>query len=162
LRPPLDEDVSPEIARQPRDRGHDVVAVGERSDLRGRSDRVHFASLPDERRAIVTRDLGDFRSLLAAALRSGYSGPRVKPGTEIERTKGARVQTKRRPRGNVHDVRPRPGQLAEPAVIGLDLGREPDEVGDPFPRVRHLEALTCLLGEALEVLGGQPRGGRKR
>ncbi|MFL5839912.1 MAG: DUF5615 family PIN-like protein [Thermoleophilaceae bacterium] len=89
----LDEHLSPEIARQLRDRGHDVVAVGERSDLRGRSDRVHFASLPDERRAIVTRDLGDFRSLLAAALRSGYSGPRVKPGTEIERRKGARVQT---------------------------------------------------------------------
>lgn len=67
----LDEHLSPEIARQLRHRGHDVVAVGERSDLRGRSDRVHFASLPDERRAIVTRDLGDFRPLLAAALRSG-------------------------------------------------------------------------------------------
>jgi predicted nuclease of predicted toxin-antitoxin system len=71
LRLLLDEHLSPEIARQLGDRGHDVVAVGERSDMRGRSDRVHFASLPDERRAIVTRDLGDFRPLLAAALRSG-------------------------------------------------------------------------------------------
>jgi hypothetical protein len=69
----LDEHLSPEIARQLRERGHDVVAVGERADLRGRSDRVHFASLPDEQRAIVTRDLADFRPLLAEALRRGSS-----------------------------------------------------------------------------------------
>jgi hypothetical protein len=67
----LDERLSPEIARQLRERGHDVVAVGERTDLRGRPDRVRFASLPDEQRAIVTRDLGDFRPLLAEALRRG-------------------------------------------------------------------------------------------
>jgi hypothetical protein len=67
----LDEHLSPEIARQLRDRGHDVVAVGERPDLRGRPDRVHFASLPAEQRAIVTRDLADFRPLLAEALRRG-------------------------------------------------------------------------------------------
>jgi hypothetical protein len=30
-----------------------------------------FASLPDEQRAIVTRDLADFRPLLAEAVRSG-------------------------------------------------------------------------------------------
>jgi hypothetical protein len=71
LRLLLDEHFSPEIARQLRARGHDVVAVGERADLKGRSDRVHFASLPDEQRAIVTRDLGDFRPLLADALRAG-------------------------------------------------------------------------------------------
>jgi predicted nuclease of predicted toxin-antitoxin system len=71
LRLLLDEHFSPEIARQLRARGHDVIAVGERDDLRGRSDRVHFASLPDQQRAIVTRDLGDFRPLLAQALRSG-------------------------------------------------------------------------------------------
>jgi len=67
----LDEHLSPEIARQLRERGHDVVAVGERTDLRGRPDRVHFASLPDEQRAIATRDLADFRPLLAEALRRG-------------------------------------------------------------------------------------------
>lgn len=71
LRLLLDEHLSPEIARQLRNRGHDVVAVGERPDLKGRADRVHFASLPDEQRAIVTRDLGDFRPLLAEALRAG-------------------------------------------------------------------------------------------
>lgn len=67
----LDEHLSPEIARQLRERGHDVVAVGEHAALRGRPDRVHFASLPDEQRAIVTRDLADFRPLLAEALRRG-------------------------------------------------------------------------------------------
>jgi hypothetical protein len=65
----LDEHLSPEIARQLRERGHDVIAVGERADLRGRSDRVHFASLPAEQRAIVTRDLPDFRPLLAEHMR---------------------------------------------------------------------------------------------
>lgn len=69
----LDEHLSPEIARQLRARGHDVVAVGERRELRGRPDRVHFASLPHEQRAIVTRDLGDFRPLVADALRRGQS-----------------------------------------------------------------------------------------
>lgn len=67
----LDEHFSPEIARRLRARGHDVVAVKERSELISRPDRVHFASMPDERRAIVTQDLGDFRPLLAQALRSG-------------------------------------------------------------------------------------------
>lgn len=67
----LDEHLSPEIARQLRARGHDVIAVAEREDLKGRSDRVHFAALPDQQRVIVTRDLGDFRPLLAQALRSG-------------------------------------------------------------------------------------------
>jgi predicted nuclease of predicted toxin-antitoxin system len=67
----LDEHLSPEIARQLRERGHDAIAVGERTDLRRRADRVHFASLPEEQRVIVTRDLADFRPLLADALRRG-------------------------------------------------------------------------------------------
>jgi predicted nuclease of predicted toxin-antitoxin system len=67
----LDEHFSPEIARQLRRRGHDVVAVAERSDLVARADRVHCASAPDHRRAIVTQDLGDFRPLLAESLRAG-------------------------------------------------------------------------------------------
>ena len=67
----LDEHLSPHIARQLRERGHDVIAVSERADLMGRPDRVHFASLPAEQRAIVTRDLADFRPLLAEQLRRG-------------------------------------------------------------------------------------------
>ena len=71
LRLLLDEHLSPEIARQLRQLGHDVIGVGERPELRVRPDRVHFASLPEQQRAIVTRDLGDFRPLLAEALRRG-------------------------------------------------------------------------------------------
>lgn len=67
----LDEHFSPQIARQLRNRHHDVIAVKERPDLIARSDRVHFASAPDQRRAIATQDLGDFRPLLAEAMRAG-------------------------------------------------------------------------------------------
>lgn len=67
----LDEHFSPEIARQLRTRGHDVIAVKEHPELVGRSDRVHFASMPEQRRAIVTQDLGDFRPLLGEAMRTG-------------------------------------------------------------------------------------------
>jgi hypothetical protein len=67
----LDEHFSPEIARQLRARGHDVIAVKEHPELVGRADRVHFASMSEQRRAIVTQDLGDFRPLLGHALRAG-------------------------------------------------------------------------------------------
>ncbi|HEY7952702.1 MAG TPA: DUF5615 family PIN-like protein [Solirubrobacteraceae bacterium] len=67
----LDEHFSPEIARQLRARGHDVIAVKEHPELIGRSDRVHFAAMPEQRRAIVTQDLGDFRPLLGQAMRAG-------------------------------------------------------------------------------------------
>lgn len=47
------------------------MAIAERSDLMGMPDErvVEFAGR--ERRAIVTRDLGDYRPLLAQAARSG-------------------------------------------------------------------------------------------
>lgn len=67
----LDEHLSPEIGRQLRALGHDVIAVGERADLRGRPDRVHFASLPEQQRAILTRDLGDVRPLPVDTVRRG-------------------------------------------------------------------------------------------
>jgi Domain of unknown function (DUF5615) len=71
LRLLLDEHFSPEIARRLRDLGHDVIAVKERSELIGRSDRAHFASMSDQRRAIVTQDLGDFRPLLVQVMNAG-------------------------------------------------------------------------------------------
>ena len=67
----LDEHFSPEIARQLRALGHDVLAVKENDQLIGRADRVHFAAMPEQRRAIVTQDLGDFRPLLTEAMRAG-------------------------------------------------------------------------------------------
>jgi hypothetical protein len=67
----LDEHFSQELAHQLRARGHDVIAVQERHDLIGRPDRFHFASMSEQRRAIVTQDLSDFRPLLTKAMRTG-------------------------------------------------------------------------------------------
>lgn len=71
LRLLLDEHFSPKIAQGLRKLGHDVVAVKERLDLLARSDRAHFAAMQDQRRAIVTQDLGDFRPLLEQAANDG-------------------------------------------------------------------------------------------
>jgi hypothetical protein len=71
LRLLLDEHLSPKIAHDLRELGHDVIAVKERPDLIARSDRAHYASMRDQRRAIVTQDLGDFRPLLEQATNAG-------------------------------------------------------------------------------------------
>jgi hypothetical protein len=68
----LDEHYSPEIARQVRSRGHDVVAVAERADLVGLGDDELLRRMAHERRAIVTNNVKDFVSLATrAALEAG-------------------------------------------------------------------------------------------
>jgi hypothetical protein len=64
----LDEHLSPSIARLLRSRGHDVVAVAERADLRALSDALLFAAAGRERRAVVTLDFRGFRELAQDAL----------------------------------------------------------------------------------------------
>ncbi len=66
----LDEHYAPEIARQLRARGHDVLAVGECPGLASRSDRLLFAAMPVQQRAIATEDVGDFRPLVMEAAAS--------------------------------------------------------------------------------------------
>ena len=56
----LDEHYSPEIARQLRTRGHDVVAVAERADLVGLTDDELLRRMAQERRAIMTNNVKDF------------------------------------------------------------------------------------------------------
>jgi predicted nuclease of predicted toxin-antitoxin system len=56
----LDEHYSPEIARQLRTRGHDVVAVAERAALVGLSDDELLRRMAQERRVIVTNNVKDF------------------------------------------------------------------------------------------------------
>ena len=56
----LDEHYAPVIAVQLRERGHDVVAVGERPDIIGLSDHELFRVARSERRAIVTENWADF------------------------------------------------------------------------------------------------------
>jgi Domain of unknown function (DUF5615) len=50
----LDEMMQRVVAEQPRARGHDVVAVAERSDLRSIPDAEAFARTQAERRTVVT------------------------------------------------------------------------------------------------------------
>lgn len=54
----LDEMYTYAIAEQLRARGHDVVAVGERPELRGTPDRDLFGVAQAEGRALVTDDVG--------------------------------------------------------------------------------------------------------
>lgn len=69
----LDEMWQPGIAVQLRQRGHDVVAVGERPELRGQPDSVIFAAAQIEERAVVTENAIDYRPLAAALVSQGRS-----------------------------------------------------------------------------------------
>ena len=71
----LDEMWAPAIAAALRDRGHDVVAVAERHDLRGMPDAAIFEAALAEGRAIVTENVVDYRPLAAAAMRAGRPYP---------------------------------------------------------------------------------------
>ena len=71
----LDEMWPPAVAVALRERGHDVVAVAERPDLRGQPDEVIFAEALADDRAIVTENVVDFRPLAAEALRAGRTSP---------------------------------------------------------------------------------------
>ena len=71
----LDEMWSPAIAAALPERGHDVVAVTERSDLRGKPDDVMFSEAQADGRAIVTENVVDYRQLASEALRAGRTAP---------------------------------------------------------------------------------------
>jgi len=62
---------SPEIARQLRARGHDVIAVVERQELISRSDREIFERMAQERRAIVTNNVPDHIALFTQVSAAG-------------------------------------------------------------------------------------------
>lgn len=60
----FDEMISPRIARELRENGHDVQAVKkDRPDLTSRSDRELVRQMATERRAIVTNDIADFQAI---------------------------------------------------------------------------------------------------
>lgn len=68
----LDEMISPRIARELRERGHDVQAVKkDRPDLASRSDRELVRAMAVERRVIVTNDIADFQAIHDHLLASG-------------------------------------------------------------------------------------------
>lgn len=59
----LDEMIPPAVAEQLRQRGHDVIAVAERPDLRSLPDRDVFGVAQTEGRVVVTRDRADYLRL---------------------------------------------------------------------------------------------------
>ena len=71
----LDEIWAPAIAEALRDRGHEVVAVAERRDLRGMPDAAIFDAAHAEGRVIVTENVVDYRPLAADAMRAGRDSP---------------------------------------------------------------------------------------
>ena len=71
----LDEMWSPRIAEALRRRGHTVVAVTERQDLRTQPDSIIFERARTEGWVIVTEDVADYRRLAASALETGLEAP---------------------------------------------------------------------------------------
>lgn len=69
----LDEMWTHVIAAQLRRRGHDVVAVVERADLAGKSDRDIFMAAQQEHRVLVTDNEDDFCPIVATELSRGHS-----------------------------------------------------------------------------------------
>ena len=88
----LDEHHDPEVARDLRERGHDVVAVAERDDLRGRPDPEIFDTALAEVRAVVTEDVRDFTLLVLRAidLDRHHHGVVFTSATRFPRVPGAR------------------------------------------------------------------------
>jgi len=66
--------LSPAIARQLRERGHDVVAVADHPGWAAISDPEVMALARSERRAVVTNNLHDYRPLHADAITPGGPG----------------------------------------------------------------------------------------
>ena len=78
----LDERLSPEIAVELAERGHDVVAVAAEPGLVGLPDEQILDWATDEGRCLVTENVKDFEVLRRAAIAQGrthagllYSGP---------------------------------------------------------------------------------------
>ena len=67
----VDEMYPPAIAEQLRRRGHDVVAITERPELRSAEDAAVFAIAQESRRAVVTENVADFVPLADEADQRG-------------------------------------------------------------------------------------------
>ncbi len=75
MRALLDEQLSPEVAVLLRKAGYDVVAVAERSELVGSTDRAILEIASSEGRALITNNVKDFRPLAAERLATGDTHP---------------------------------------------------------------------------------------
>jgi uncharacterized protein DUF5615 len=71
----LDEMFSPTIAVTLRERGHDVIAVAERVDLRAMTDDDLYAWAAAEHRWLLTENVKDFRPIMLRALQTSSATP---------------------------------------------------------------------------------------
>jgi predicted nuclease of predicted toxin-antitoxin system len=88
----LDEMISPRVARELRERGHDVQAIkSDRPDLASRGDREIVRQMAAERRAIVTNDIADFQAIHDRFLAAGetHYGMLFTSDATMPRTRGA-------------------------------------------------------------------------
>jgi predicted nuclease of predicted toxin-antitoxin system len=127
----LDEHLSPRIAVELRRRGPDIIAVGERADLRGALDEALWAAARREGRAFVTRDVRDFVRLAWSDAAIG----RPHAGLVLVRPRAFRA--------GLRDV----GRLA--AALGSLLAAHPDQ--------RALEGQVVWL-EPIDEPDGPPAG----
>ena len=67
----LDEMFSPAIAAELRARGHNIIAVAERPDLRAKPDEEIFAWAAADGRWLLTENVKDFRPIMLRALQAG-------------------------------------------------------------------------------------------
>lgn len=68
----LDEMISPRIARQLREKGHDVQAIKhDRPELAGHADNEIILRMAVEQRAIVTNDVADFHLIHDRTMAAG-------------------------------------------------------------------------------------------
>lgn len=71
----LDEMFSPRIAEALRERGHDVLVVAERQELRTKTDPEIAAWAVAQERWLLTENVKDFRPLLLSAGQTGAAVP---------------------------------------------------------------------------------------
>jgi hypothetical protein len=69
----LDEMFSPKIAETLRERGRNVIAVAERTDLRAMTDDDLYAWATSQRCWLLTENVKDFRPIMLRALQTGAS-----------------------------------------------------------------------------------------
>ncbi len=134
----LDEMLSPAIARELRDRGHDAESVAGRPDREALSDPEVLALAQAEHRAIVTNNLRDLRPLHNEAITPGgpgHYGMIFIPGT-YRRTK--------------NDI----GKIITALEVILAQYPEEDDLANGESWLR---ATTCIQAEPVKIRfrGGQ-------
>jgi hypothetical protein len=85
----LDEMFSPKIAEALRERGHRVIAVAERVDLRAMTDDDLYTWAAGEGCWLLTENVKDFRSIMLRAQRAGgpAAGPLFTSGRTFRRSR---------------------------------------------------------------------------